>query len=121
MPQPDAFAEYVLEQHRAFGAVQAKRMFGGYGIYHQGRMFGLIADGEFYYKVDDSNRQDYVDASCSPFVYEGNQGKKVTLPYWTVPEDVLEVPEELAEWAQKAYVVAAAAQSAKPKKRKKAG
>lgn len=80
-------------------------MFGGYGIYRHNLMFGLIADGTFYLKVNDSTRPDYQSTDSEPFTYE-SQGKRRSMSYWQVPAEILEDPEKLYEWAQKAYDVA---------------
>ena len=41
-------------------------MFGGYGVFLDGVMFGLIADGDLYLKVDDANREDFVSGRSRP-------------------------------------------------------
>ena len=53
------FVGYVVESLRPLGPVGARRMFGGHGIFMDGLMFGLIADGQLYLKVDDLNRAAY--------------------------------------------------------------
>jgi len=103
---PDAtFKDYVIDQLRVFGGCGARAMFGGFGIYKGGLMFGLIAEDVLYLKVDDANRPDYEARKSKPFVYEG-KGKPVSMSYWRIPDDVLEDPDELKTWAMKAYDVA---------------
>ena len=103
---PDAsFKEYVIDQLRDFGGAGARAMFGGFGIYKGGVMFGLIADDELYFKVDDTNRPDYETRKSKPFVYEG-KGKPISMSYWRVPDDVLEDTDQLKAWALKAHDVA---------------
>lgn len=80
-------------------------MFGGFGVYKSGVMFGLIAEDELYFKVDDTNRPDFEARKSKPFVYDA-KGKPITMSYWRVPDDVLENPEDLKAWAMKAYDVA---------------
>ena len=36
--------------------ITSKAMFGGWAIYKGGTIFGIIAGGELYFKVDDKNR-----------------------------------------------------------------
>lgn len=38
------FVNYLHEVFESFGPISSRRMFGGYGIYHEGLMFGLVAD-----------------------------------------------------------------------------
>ncbi|MFM8756387.1 MAG: TfoX/Sxy family protein [Limnohabitans sp.] len=44
------FPELILETLRASRPVTARRMFGGYGLYHAGVMFALLADRQVYLK-----------------------------------------------------------------------
>ena len=98
MPVSQEYLDYVLDQLTAFGTVTSRRMFGGAGLYHQGKFFGLIADDVLYFKVDDGNRKDYVDAGMGPFKPFGSYA----MGYYEVPADVLEDRDELARWTEKA-------------------
>jgi DNA transformation protein len=99
MPVSDGFLEYVLDQLSGWGKVTARKMFGGAGLYRDGRMFGLIADDVAYLKVDDSNRQEFEAAGSPPF--KPYPDKPTSMSYYEIPRDILEDPEELAEWAQR--------------------
>lgn len=46
---PD-FVQYVVDQCAGAGEIIAKKMFGDYGIYCDGKIFGLICDDCFYLK-----------------------------------------------------------------------
>ncbi|MGE3143980.1 MAG: TfoX/Sxy family protein [Pseudorhodoplanes sp.] len=48
-------ADAIGEIFRAFGPVAVRRMFGGAGLYAQGRMFALVSDGVVYLKAGASN------------------------------------------------------------------
>ncbi len=48
MKRANEFVEHLNEVFRLFGAIHSKQMFGGYGIYHQGLMFGLVANDTLY-------------------------------------------------------------------------
>ena len=98
------FLEYVVDQLSAWSEVQVKRMFGDAGLYHQGKMFGLVADDVAYLKVGELNRDDFEKAGSRPF--QPYLDKKTTMPYWAIPTEVLEDREELARWAEKAFAVA---------------
>ncbi|MEQ9449862.1 MAG: TfoX/Sxy family protein [Rhodospirillaceae bacterium] len=115
------FSDYVLEQLEPFGGVTARRMFGGHGLFKGGLMFGLIADGELFFKVDDSNQPDFEAIKSQPFTFEKRGGKTARMSYWYVPEEIIENPGELKKWAAKAYGVAVKARKAsqaKPKPRR---
>jgi DNA transformation protein len=100
-----AYRDYVLEQLERTGPVTFKSMFGGAGLYADGRFFGLISSQDvFYLKVDDGTRPDYQARGSQPFA---PFGAMAMMNYFTVPEDVLEDPDELTLWARKAIAVAA--------------
>lgn len=101
-----AFVQYVAEDVLSEIPVKTKGMFGGHGLYHDGKMFGLEADGKIYFKVNDETRSDYEEADSEPFKYSSKDKKAVTMSYWLVPEDVLEDREKAVEWARKAIRVA---------------
>lgn len=68
MAQADSeFVEYLLELMKPIGAVRAKRMFGGYGLFLEGLMFALVADDRLYFKVGDSNLADFEQRGLGAF------------------------------------------------------
>jgi len=105
MSVSNEYLAYAVDQLSEFGAVSARRMFGGAGLYRGGLFFGLIADDTVYLKVDDANRADYEATGMGPF-RPLQEGKNYAMGFYEVPADVLEEPEELARWAAKAYEVA---------------
>ncbi len=44
------FVQYIVDQCSGAGEIVAKKMFGDYGIYCNGKIFGLICDNRFYLK-----------------------------------------------------------------------
>jgi DNA transformation protein len=113
------FAEYVV--HDLLGhlpGITSRAMFGGYGIYADGVVFAVIADGRLFMKVDDTNRGDYQAAGSVPFTYSTKDGGKSTMGYWELPESIAEQRPLLTAWVQKSLAVA---RSAKQKKSLKKG
>lgn len=51
------FVQYIIDQCSGAGEVTAKKMFGDYGIYCNGKIFGLICDDKLYIKPTDDGRQ----------------------------------------------------------------
>lgn len=80
-------------------------MFGGQGIYRDGIMFALVADGELYFKADDQSADRFQSVGSEPFTYKG-KGKPITMSYWRLPDTALDDPEELRDWADLAYQAA---------------
>jgi DNA transformation protein len=79
-------------------------MFGGVGIYAGELFFALIADDALYFKVDESNRADFEAHHMGPFRPYGESGD--TMGYYQVPDELLEDPETLRPWVEKAIAVA---------------
>ena len=110
-----SFRTFILDQlGRGVHGLRARGMFGGVGIYGGEFFFALIADDTLYFKVDDSNRSDFLVRGMGPFQPYGEDGE--VMQYYRVPEDLLEDPEVLGQWAQKAIAVARRAR-ARPRRR----
>lgn len=99
------FVEHLHEVFRDFGPITARKMFGGHGIFHEGRMFGLIADDVLYLKVDARNRADFEAQGLQAFEYN-KAGKTMKMSYYQAPDTIFDDPDEAATWAQKAYAAA---------------
>lgn len=100
MSVSDGFSRHVLDQLALLGPVELRRMFGGAGLYLEGRMFALIAEDELFLKTDNRNRPRHEAAGCRPFRPFPDQPMR--MPYWSVPADVFDDRERLAEWARAA-------------------
>ena len=44
MPSDQKFVDFVIHQIKNAGEISAKKMFGEYGVYSDGKLFGLICD-----------------------------------------------------------------------------
>lgn len=118
MPVNAEFAAFLHDQLEPFGPITIRSMFGGAGLFRDGVMFGLIAYDTLYFKTGDANRADYEDAGMGSFTYEG-KSKPVSMSYHQVPADLFEDPDELSEWARRAFDVALKSKKAKKPKRPK--
>ncbi len=99
----DSFLGYVLDQLRALGGLEARRMFGAYGLYRDGVFFAIVDAGRLYFKTDEATRAEYRQQGMGPFRPTPKQTLKT---YYEVPADVLEDDEALALWAEQAVRVA---------------
>lgn len=109
-------AEYVVELLQALGAVSAKRMFGGYGLYREGLMFALIADDTLYVKADAENRGEYEKRAMPPFLYT-RQGKTITIAYHAVPAEALDDRSDLLALARLGFAAALRGRKPAPENR----
>jgi DNA transformation protein len=119
MPRRSETVEHLLELMKPFGAVTAKSMFGGWGLYREGLFFALVADDVLYLKVDDETRATFEAAGLEPFVFRTKDGTATAMSYRRAPDEALESPDEMARWARLGYgaaVRAAAAKKGKPVK-----
>jgi DNA transformation protein len=113
-----SFRTYLLEQLGQLRPVTTRPMFGGLTFFAEGRAFALVAEDTLYFKVDDSNRPDFMAAGMGPFLPFGDPDKP--MQYYQLPEEVLEDAELLGLWMTKAIAVAAKAKAkAKPKPKPK--
>ncbi|HJU39092.1 MAG TPA: TfoX/Sxy family protein [Tahibacter sp.] len=110
---------YLTELFGAFGPIRVKAMFGGHGVYCGELFFAVVIDGEIGLKVDNDNKQAFVDAGCAPLVYTRMQ-EPMPMSYWSVPAEALDSAEAMRPWARLALDAAARKASAKhPPKAKK--
>lgn len=106
------YIEYLREVFEDFGPITARKMFGGYGIYHDGRMFGLVADDTLYLKVDAENLAWFEEEGLEPFMYEKN-GRSVKMSYHLAPDDIMDDRELAAVWARRSFEAALRVQAVK--------
>jgi len=95
----DSFKDFVVDQLQELDNVEARRMFGGYGIYRDEAFFGIIPKGKLYFKIDESTVGEYRRRKMKPFRPNAKQTLK---SYYQVPFDIIEDADELAEWAGRA-------------------
>ena len=108
-----AFLEEVFER---FGPIQPRRMFGGYGIFFEGLMIGLVSDDTLYLKADAENARHFEERGLRQFEYNKN-GKVMKMSYYLAPEEIMDDATQAAEWARRSYE--AALRSKTPKKKSK--
>lgn len=62
MASKQDFVNFIIEQIEGLGEITAKKMFGEYGIYADGKIFGLICDNKLFVKPTQAGR-DFIGAS----------------------------------------------------------
>lgn len=118
MPLSPGFSDYVVELLAGVGRVQARRMFGGAGLFRDGIMFGVLLNDVVYFRVDEALQADLKAQGSEPWVYTRN-GEAREMGYWRMPETAADDPDEAAEIGRRAYAAAVkrkAESAAKPKK-----
>ncbi|MEE8270910.1 MAG: TfoX/Sxy family protein [Alphaproteobacteria bacterium] len=115
MARRSEYADYVVERLAPLGAVTARPMFGGHGIFMDGVMFALIASETLYLKVDEGNRAAYEARGAAPFRPFANRPS--AMAYYEAPAEIFEEQEDLVDWAREAFAAALRARKAKKPKR----
>ncbi len=67
MSAADSFVERIVASLLPLGPVHARRMFGGWGMFHEGTMFAIVASGRLYLKVDGETEARFTAAGLAPF------------------------------------------------------
>lgn len=96
------FVHHLQDVFRQFGPIEVRRMFGGYGVYHDGLMFGLVSDETLYLKADDGNAAHFRELQLPQFEYL-RRGKPTRLSYYRAPDVVMEDLSEAAVWARRSF------------------
>ena len=100
-PLSTDYRDFILDQLSQVEDIMPRRMFGGLGLFNDSVMFGILSsmDG-FFLRVDNINQPDFEALSAEPF--RPNQGGGMTMACFQVPVEILEDPERLAIWGDKA-------------------
>jgi DNA transformation protein and related proteins len=99
------FVAHIVECLRGLGAVEPRRMFGGWGLYHQGVFFALVIRDTLYLKTDEQNRADFDARGLEAFSFQ-KRGETIVTAYRMAPEEALEDAGVMTKWARGAYAAA---------------
>jgi DNA transformation protein and related proteins len=103
MASSRAFHDYVVDDLLIdVDGVTSKGMFGGFGLYRNGKIFGLILGDELQIKVSGAAREELEKLGGRPFEYTNKKGTVVTMPYTILPASILEDRTQLTEWVERA-------------------
>lgn len=90
-------AELLAEKLQSIDGIATKKMFGGHGVFHNGKMFGIVdSKGNYFFKVNDTNVSDYENLGAM---------KHSRMPYFAIPEDIFNDHDQLLVWAKKSIEV----------------
>jgi len=94
-----SFRDFILDQLHALDDIEARRMFGGFGLYQDETFFGIIHKGMLFFKIDESTVGEYRKHKMKPFRPTAKQTLK---SYYQVPVEIIEDADRLREWAARA-------------------
>jgi len=95
----ESFKDFVLDQLQDLDGVEARRMFGGYGLYQDETLFGIIHEGRLYFKIDEKTVAQYRKRKMKPF---RPNAKQTLRSYYQVPVEIIEDGDRLGAWAEAA-------------------
>jgi DNA transformation protein len=104
-PLSDAYVAHVIECMRGLGTVEAKRMFGGWGLYHRGTCFAIVMGETLFLKTDEVNSADFDARKLEAFTFVKG-GRTMVTSYRMAPGEALEEASAMASWARGAYAAA---------------
>jgi DNA transformation protein and related proteins len=109
-PRPPGadFADHCCELLGSLGAVEAKRMFLGWGLSVEGLTVAVIAYDTLYLKAHADTLPQFAAAGCRVFEHE-SKGVTRRMQYYTAPEGALESRIAMQPWAALALQAALAA------------
>jgi DNA transformation protein and related proteins len=116
MAARSTYLEFITEQMAPLGRITSRPMFGGYCLYCDGIVFGLIASDTLYLKVDDVNRPEFEAVGAEAFRPFENQTQ--VMKYYTAPADLFESVDGLERWGRGAVEAGKRAQTKAPRRRK---
>lgn len=121
MPVPRDFADYCCELLSSLGRVQARRMFGGWGLSVEGLTVAIVADlgngDTLWLKADANSLGVFEAAGCQRFSYPMRRGGTTvvqSMNYYSAPTVAMDDADAMAPWARHALEAAVAARAPRP-------
>jgi DNA transformation protein len=94
---------FVTDLFADLGPVTCRKMFGGLGVYLDGTIFAVkMSDGTLRLKGAGDMSAAYDDAGWEKWTYTRKDGAASSMPYWTIPDALLDDPEACCDWARQA-------------------
>ena len=81
---------------------QSRKMFGGIGIFSEQIMFSMIYDGVLYLR----STEDIATLFSYDSVQFQHPSSGSKMPYWSVPEEIINNETEFIDWAESAFNLA---------------
>lgn len=89
----------IAEMFAALGEVAIRRMFGGKGVYTGGKIIAVEVAEEILLKADTQSAPTFEAAGSRQWTYDGKNGP-VKMPYWSIPAEAFDDPDEMARWVR---------------------
>ncbi|WP_300514775.1 TfoX/Sxy family protein [Aliiroseovarius sp.] len=94
---------FALELFEGLGPLTTRKMMGGLCLYADGTIFAMVhSDGAILLKGANGFDDELNAAGWRHWSYTRKDGAPSSMPYWYLPEDLLDDPNEACTWARKA-------------------
>lgn len=90
------FLLHAIECMASVVPVSYRRIFNGYGVYHQGVQFAIIINDSAYFRADEYSRRLYLAKKMSAFLPSTLESTESH--FFQLPDEVLTQPDELRYW-----------------------
>ncbi|KXF80964.1 TfoX/Sxy family DNA transformation protein [Enterovibrio coralii] len=95
----------TLKFFESLGKIKSRSMFGGFGIFCNDTMFGLVVHDQLHLRAGQQNEVEFIKLQMQPYEYK-KRGFPVVTKYYAIPEMWWEQPEVLMAHAVKALDIA---------------
>lgn len=102
------FLLHAIEAMAGVSPVSYRRIFNGYGIYHDAIQFAIVINDHLYFRADDYSRGLYLEKKMTAF--QPHALASIESSFFQLPDEVLTNQSELRYWmriaveaAQNAY------------------
>lgn len=104
MAVSDEQVETVRDLFAGVGPITVRKMFGGLGIYSDGTIFAvMMSDGTLKLKGAGAMAETFDAEGWERWTYAREGSDKATaMPYWSLPDALLDDPEAASDWARRA-------------------
>ena len=94
---PSELEAILMQNIESIKGLSSKKMFGGYGIFHENKMFGIVsAKSEIFFKANEDTKA----------THESEGGVRHSrMSYYSVPEKILHQKKTLTVWAKKSIAI----------------
>jgi len=99
----DADVERATELFEGVGDITTRKMFGGLGLYTEGRIFAvMMSDGTVRLKGQGAMIDRFEELGMDRWTYQRPGQKPAAMPYWALPEEMLDDPDAASRLALEA-------------------
>lgn len=100
------YIEHILALLEPIKTISSARFFGGTGLKCDGIQFAMLMGNTVFLVVDDTTRAKYEEYGMECFWYKTKKKKVLVRKYHQVPDEILDEPAALIEWATEAITIA---------------